>query len=160
MDEGELAKNGLSNPHCSERRRDRMSIARTISRWGFLSIVIVVLGWLVSCTAREGISETEKEQPDVIRVTVEGTNFCLGCSLKKNKGAGAQCSIFGHKHALEVTKVVAEDGKELTEMRGWVLHYLETEKSQDLIKKHHGEKLTITGKVYPRERVIEADSFK
>ena len=102
----------------------------------------------------------EKDQPAVVQASVEGKNFCLGCALKKEKGAKAQCSLYGHKHALKVSKAVSEDGKELTEMKGWVLHYLETEKSEHLIKEHHGEKLTIKGKIYPLERVIEVDSFK
>ena len=63
----------------------------------------------------------------------------------------------GHKHALKVSKAVDKDGKELTGMRGGVLHYLENEKSRDLIKAHHGEKLTIIGKVYPLEKVLEVD---
>ena len=96
----------------------------------------------------------------VVEVTVTGNNFCLGCALKKEKGAGAQCSIFGHKHSLRVTKAIAADSTELVEMQGWVLHYLETEKSQELIKGHHGENITITGKVYSDERVLEVDKFK
>ena len=94
-----------------------------------------------------------------VAATVTGQNFCLGCSLKKEHGAGAQCSIYGHKHALRVTKAVAGN-KELPEMRGWVLHYLGTEKSQDLINKGHGENLTVIGKVYPNERVLEVTSYK
>jgi len=134
-----------------------MNIERATWRWGFFLVVIVVMGWLVAGCTEESSTEIES---DVVKATVEGTNFCLGCALKKQKGAAAQCSIFGHKHTLEVTKAVGEDGKELTGMRGWVLHYLETEKSQEPIKQHHGEKLTITGKVYPRERTLEVDSFK
>jgi YHS domain-containing protein len=109
---------------------------------------------------------TEKSEPaapaeaSVVKATVEGVNFCLGCALKKQKGAGAQCSIFGHRHTLKLNKAVSEDGQELTKMRGWVLHYLETEKSRELIKTHHGQTLTIKGKVYPQERVLEVDFFK
>ncbi len=94
-----------------------------------------------------------------IEVTVKGENICLGCALKKEKGAGAQCSIYGHKHVLRVSSATAA-GEELTAMNGWVLHYLETQTSEDLIKNHHGESLTIIGKVYPNERVLEVASAK
>jgi thioredoxin-related protein len=94
-----------------------------------------------------------------VEATVTGSNFCLGCSLKKELGAGAQCSIYGHTHALRVTKALA-GGKELSEMKGWVLHYLATDKSQDLINKHDGENLIVTGKVYPNERVLEVMSYE
>lgn len=94
-----------------------------------------------------------------IEVTVKGQNICLGCMLKKEKDAGAQCSIYGHKHVLRVANATAA-GKNLTAMNGWVLHYLETQASEDLIKKHHGESLTIVGKVYPDERVLEVASAK
>lgn len=47
----------------------------------------------------------------------------------------------------------------MTGMEGWVLHYLDTDKSQELLTKHHGEKLTIMGIIYPQERVLEVNSF-
>lgn len=94
-----------------------------------------------------------------VEATVKGENICLGCTLKKEKGAGAQCSIYGHKHVLKVAGAEAA-GKDLTDMNGWVLHYLETQASESLIKEHHGESLTIVGKVYPDERVLEVVSFK
>ncbi len=101
-----------------------------------------------------------KDKGVVVEATVTGENFCVGCALKKEKGAGAQCSIFGHKHSLRVTRAIATDNTELVEMQGWILFYLETEISQELIKGHHGENITITGKVYPDERVLEVDKFK
>jgi len=124
-----------------------------------LMLASILLAGLIVVDSCKKSGSVARAEADVVKAAVEGTNFCLGCALKKQKGAAAQCSIFGHKHALEVTKAVGEDGKELTGMRGWVLHYLETEKSQDLIIEHHGEKLTITGKVYPLERELEVDSF-
>lgn len=128
--------------------------------WTMLLLASILLAGLVvvnGCKRSESVALAEA---DVVKATVEGTNFCLGCALKKQKGAAAQCSIFGHKHALEVTRAVADDGKDLTGMRGWILHYLETEKSQHLINEHHGETLTITGKIYTQERVLEVDSLK
>ncbi len=103
--------------------------------------------------------ETALLKVKAIKANLTGQNFCLGCALKKKFGAGAQCSTFGHKHSLRVTKATA-NGKELPGMQGWVLHYLQTQKSQDLIHKHHGENLSITGTIYPAERVLEVTSFK
>ena len=107
----------------------------------------------------EDKGETALLKVKAIKVNLTGQNFCLGCALKKKFGAGAQCSLFGHKHSLRVTKAIA-NGKELPSMQGWVLHYLETQKSKDLIHKHHGENLSITGTIYPTERVLEVTSFK
>ena len=121
----------------------------------FAFVVVFVHG----CADETSKGPTAK-QAAVTEATVTGSNICLGCSLKKQKGAAAQCSIFGHKHGLKITKAVGPDGKDLPEMRGWVLHYLETEHSQDLITEHRGETLIITGKVYPLERMLEVQVYR
>ena len=97
--------------------------------------------------------------PGVIHASVVGRNFCLGCSLKKQKGAAAQCSVFGHKHSLRIATATGKDGKELADLKGWVLHYLENEKSVDLIKKHHGATVNLRGIIYPSERVFEVSEM-
>lgn len=101
-------------------------------------------------------SKKQSAEPEVIVATVVGENFCLGCSLKQEQGAASQCSKYGHRHALKVTDATAA-GKELPELNGWVLHYLDTDNAQPVIKEHHGEILTLTGKVYGEERVLEVD---
>ncbi len=93
-------------------------------------------------------------QLEVIDATVVGENICVGCSIEKEKGAAAQCSKYGHRHALKVTTATTA-GKEIPEMKGWVLHYLETDNGQPMIKEHHGEVLTLKGKIYSEERVFE-----
>ena len=104
--------------------------------------------------------EHPKSQPDepteakVIAAKVTGENICLGCMLKKEKGAAAQCSKYGHRHALRVTGAT-EAGKDLPEMKGWVLHYLDTDNGQPFIKEHHSETLILEGQVYTQERVLE-----
>lgn len=95
----------------------------------------------------------------VAEATVTGENFCLGCALKKDKGAAAQCSKYGHKHALKVTSATV-DGKEHPEMTGWVLHYLDTDNAQPLIKEHHQETVKLTGKVYADERTFEVTKLE
>ena len=124
-----------------------------------LSASLVLVGLMMLNSCKKSVPAVAAGS-DVVKATVEGTNFCSGCVLKKAKGAGAQCSIFGHKHALKVNKAVGENGKELPYMPGLVLYYLETEKSQELINTHHGEKITAKGKVYPQERILEVDSFE
>jgi len=120
--------------------------------------LLTVLGAVGFC--EEQPTPEQVGEPEVVEATVEGRNFCLGCALKKEKGAKAQCSLFGHRHSLKVNKAVDMDGNELMEMKGWVLHYLETEKSKPLIDGHHGQEVTIEGKVYPLERVLEVEIFE
>jgi hypothetical protein len=92
----------------------------------------------------------------VIEATVTGENICLGCTLKKERGAAAQCSKYGHRHALKVTSASAE-GSDLAYMTGWILSYLDTDAAQPFIKEHDGETLTLRGKVYTAERVFEVE---
>jgi hypothetical protein len=102
---------------------------------------------------KQGRAEGKAEE-----ATIVGENFCLGCSLKTEKGAAAQCSVYGHRHALKVTSATSA-GKALPEMNGWILHYLETDNGQPLIKEHHGETVTLKGKVYGAERVLEVSAL-
>lgn len=96
---------------------------------------------------------------EVIEAVVTGENYCLGCSLKKEWGAAAQCSKHGHRHALKVTTATAA-GKEIPELQGWVLHYLDTDNGQPFIEEHHEETLTLKGKVYREARVLEVEKQK
>ena len=138
-----------------------MSAARRTWSWGISVAAMAAMCWLSPARAGEGQEgKAQMEAPaGVVKATVEGTNTCVGCALKSKLGAGAQCSTLGHRHAFRVSRVVDADGKELTEMKGWVLHYLDTDKSEELLTKHHGEKLTITGAIYPQARVLEVGSF-
>lgn len=82
-------------------------------------------------------------------VTLKGTLACLGCDLKKAHGAGAQCSVYGHKHALKTS-----NGKYYT--------FLENTKSEPLIKGEalHGKTVEVRGTVFPGSQVIEVLSYK
>ena len=143
-----------------------MGIAKKTNWLVFPLMAIVTLCWFApvqakACGTGSKVMKAETEPTaTVMGATLEGENFCLGCNLKKEKGAGAQCSLYGHKHSFKVTKALDEDGKELTGLEGWVLHYLENEKSEKLIDGHHKERLVITGKVYPQERILEVATFK
>lgn len=98
-------------------------------------------------------------QAVVVQAVITGQNLCLGCSLKKEAGAAAQCSKYGHRHALKVTTATVA-GKAVPKMKGWVLHYLDTDSGQPYIKEHHDETVTLKGKVYGEARVIEVDKQK
>lgn len=110
-------------------------------------------------------ADEESAQARAIKATITGKNICLGCALKE-EGAGAQCSVYGHRHALRVEKVTGasaagkgKDKAKIPEMKGWYLHYLDTDKAKSLIKEHDGETLTLKGVVYSHERVIEVDEL-
>ncbi|MBI4575272.1 MAG: hypothetical protein HY722_03310 [Planctomycetes bacterium] len=95
-----------------------------------------------------------------IDAVVTGQNFCLGCQLKKDRGAAAQCDKYGHRHALRVTTAAGADGADLPALAGWVLHYLDTDLGQPFVKEHHDETLVLKGKVYTAERVLEVAEQK
>ena len=133
-------------------------LIRTLS----LTIAVAVTCFTTVSYADEDSPKTDGRAgvaPGVIHASVEGNNFCLGCALKKREGAAAMCSVYGHRHSLRVARAIGKDGKELADLKGWVLHYLENEKSQELIKKHHGENVKLSGKIYPLERVFEVSSL-
>jgi len=94
---------------------------------------------------------------DVVEATVTGENTCLGCMLEEERGAGAQCKTYGHRHGLKVTAATTE-GKDVPELVGWFLHYLETDQAQAFIKEHHAETLVLRGKIYTDARVLEVDA--
>ncbi len=90
----------------------------------------------------------------VVEATVAGENVCLGCTLQHQEGAAAQCGKYGHRHALKVTSASAY-GEARPDLEGWVLHYLDVDNAQSVVKEHHGETVTLKGKVYTEERVLE-----
>jgi len=97
-----------------------------------------------------------KADSQVVQATVKGENVCLGCALKAEKGAAAQCRKYGHRHALKVVSVEV-GGKPMPNFQGWVLHYLDNDQAQDLIQGRHGKVVAVKGKVYTEERVLEVD---
>jgi len=56
-----------------------------------------------------------------LEVEVTGENICLGCTLKKEKGAQPQCSTYGHQNVLRVERLVA-GGRDLSTAKGWLPH--------------------------------------
>ncbi|MBI3911281.1 MAG: hypothetical protein HY320_10155 [Armatimonadetes bacterium] len=82
-------------------------------------------------------------------VTLTGTLVCLGCDFKKAHGAAAQCSVYGHKHALKTKK-------------GRYYTFLENAKSEPLIKGEtlHGKQVEVKGVVFPGSQVLEVQELK
>ncbi len=95
-------------------------------------------------------------------VVVTGKVICLGCSLKKEKQAQAQCSIYGHINALLIEKVINAQGKKIDEAKGKIYQFLHNDQSDNLIKDHSyaGKILIITGKIYPEANILEVHFFK
>jgi len=137
-------------------------MTRIIRHFGIALMALAALSWAGSVRAEQCCSSQGRAQAGIstgaVTATIEGRNYCVGCALKK-EGATAQCRVSGHKHAFKVTKAVGVDGQELTELKGWTLHYLDTEKGQELLQQHHGKTFTIQGKIYPQERIVEVESF-
>ena len=80
---------------------------------------------------------------------IKGEIICLGCTLKKEKGAKAQCSLYGHINGLRTS-----DGKI------WTI--LENDNSTKLINSHElaGKKVEIEGKKYEDAHYIEVVSYR
>ena len=121
-------------------------------------IIIVAFGllfsfWITSALAHCGMCGMDEkiveEETSPLTETLQATVVCLGCTLKKEQGAKAQCSIYGHINALRT-----KDGKV------WTI--LENDVSGELINSHEyaGEEVEITGKKYRNAQVIEIETLK
>ena len=107
---------------------------------------ILVLGLLLtSLNTLLFAQEKAKDEYEIIK----GKVVCQGCTLKKEKGAKAQCSIYGHINAIKT-----KDGKI------WTI--LENDKSTELINNHDyaGKDIEIKGKKFAEAQIIEVDTFK
>ncbi len=95
-------------------------------------------------------------------VVVTGQVICLGCSLKKEKGAKAQCSIYGHTNALLIEKVIDIKGTHVEAAEGKIYQFLHNDQSDKLITDHSfsGKILVIVGKIYPEANILEVNFFK
>ena len=98
---------------------------------------------------------------DPQQVVVTGRNVCIGCTLKKEQGAAAQCSIYGHRHGIEVTSATTAAGEELAALAGKTLHYLDNDASKDLVQGEgtHGQTVKVTARLFEDEALLEVASF-
>lgn len=95
-------------------------------------------------------------------VVVTGKVICLGCHLKKEKQAKAQCSIYGHMNALLIEKAYDVKGKSIEAAKNKIYQFLHNDQSDKLIKGHDlvGKIIVITAKIYPEANVLEVSFFK
>jgi len=151
-----------------------MNQAKKMTRCGLGLAFVALLGFAVIAQAgseskvmkskgSEAKSSEHKAFSGSVKVTVTGENVCVGCLLKKEKGAASQCSAYGHRHGLRIATVgKTYEGHEVkkSEHAGAILHYLENDKSKELVTSHHGAKVEVTGTLYKPEYVLEVDSYK
>lgn len=116
---------------------------------------LLLAGW--AWAQEQKAADAAKPKP--ITAVIQGEGVCLGCALKKEAGAAAECDKHGHRHALRVSAAIEDRGadgeKALPELKGWVLHYLDTDRAQPFIKGEQKGQISLQGKVYPAERVLE-----
>lgn len=124
-------------------------------KWSIAGMLAAML--MLSLPKAYGQEQAVVEKREGASIVVTGENVCLGCLLKKEQGAAAQCSVYGHTHALRVERATV-DGKAAPELKGKVLHYLPNANSEQYIKENHGERLALTGKVYADAQVIEVNA--
>jgi hypothetical protein len=127
-----------------------------------LSLALVAA--IVTINVGAAAAQTADTKPVVTapQVTVVGTNYCLGCALKKAFGAAAQCSRYGHRHSLKVEKAVDAEGKEIMSLKDRTLGYLENETSEPLVKgdAFHGKRVEVKGRLFEAEGVLDVSAFK
>ena len=113
------------------------------------SLATLSVGLLSGATAAPTLAQSGAASAKPKMVTMRGTLACLGCDLKKAHGAGAQCSVYGHKHALKTSS-----GKYYT--------FLENAKSEPLIKGEalHGKPVEVRGTLFPGSQVLEVTGYK
>lgn len=126
---------------------------------------LLVLG-LAACESNKASTESvptpapasaEESRLATQTITVVGENYCLGCALKKEQGAAAQCSVYGHRHALRVEKAAAEGGRPLQQLAGETLHYLDNDQSKSLLggEELHNKRVEVKGKLFAPERTLQ-----
>lgn len=95
-------------------------------------------------------------------LSVIGENLCLGCSLKKEQSAKAQCSVYGHRHALRVESAKSKEGQDLPALGGQTLHYLDNDQSAPLLKEEgfHKKRVEVKGRLFAAERTLEVGEVK
>lgn len=122
---------------------------------------MLLIGLLAVACAKEA-----DEKPAVVprsqQVTVVGENYCLGCALKKEEGAAAQCSVYGHRHALRVESAAGADGAPIAALAGESLHYLDNDQSAPLVKGEelHKKRVEVKGRLFAPERTLEVQEVK
>jgi len=119
-----------------------------------LIVVAVTSVFLISVGYVSFAAHHEKQEIKTMGVELQGENYCVACTLG-NAGANSSCSTVGHKHALKVAVANDSAGSELSDLKGKTVHYLYNTNGKEYVDGHHGEQLTVTGKLFIEERVID-----
>ena len=111
--------------------------------------------------ACKNVSACEGEDSAVSEFfSLTGINYCVSCGLKEAHGAAANCKVYGHQHALNVSKYLTPCGKERSECVGMTLYYLANDKSRELREGLLNETVTVKGKIYWMQSMIEVEEFE
>jgi hypothetical protein len=95
------------------------------------------------------------------QLLIAGNVFCSSCEIKKQKGAKAQCNIYGHSYAIKIKDAKNSEGKILEEYIGKIYQILPNDSSSGLLNEECiGRDVIIVGKIYPDENFIEIDFVK
>ncbi|MBI2844662.1 MAG: hypothetical protein HYX78_14810 [Armatimonadetes bacterium] len=110
-------------------------------------LILAVIVALVVAAVAAALNAADSNKPK--DVTLTGTLICMGCELKTQYGAKAQCNVYGHDHALK-----AADGKIYT--------FLPNDNSKDLIagKADKSAKITVTGTLFPGSQIVDVKDVK
>jgi hypothetical protein len=110
-----------------------------------LTVVLLMAG---SAAMACGDKDSEEASGKAENAAFEGTLVCLGCDLNKADGARAECTTYGHKHALKTP-----DGK--------YVNLLENKYSADLLKgeKYSGKTVKVSGMYYADANQLDVESF-
>lgn len=137
--------------------------------FNFMLVLVLIIGIAPNRVVAEGDSPRHTDavtqatpKLDHDEVVVTGKVICLGCHLKKEKQAKAECSIYGHANALVIEKSYDAKGGSIEIAKNKIYQFLPNDHSDKLIKDHDfvGKIIVITGKIYPEANVLEVDFFK
>ena len=106
--------------------------------------------WLLLAVMVLGLGASPGAQAQTTgSTTIHGEVVCFGCALKKEQGAKAQCSIYGHVNAVRL-----EDGK--------IWSMLENDQSKELVRNHDyaGKHVHIRGRQIPEAHTDGVESFE
>jgi hypothetical protein len=117
------------------------------------AILMTVILLMVASLAVAGEKKAEmkaemKGEMKAVDGIFEGKLVCLACDLKETEGARAECSVYGHKHALKTS-----DGR--------YINLLENKYSADLLnsEKYAGKDIKIQGVYYASANQLDVQSF-
>lgn len=136
----------------------------------FFGVISVIFANCGKCDVGEKV-EAKKQQIDAVtaatpkpqenQLVITGTIICTSCDLKKQKGAGSQCSIYGCSYSIKTKKVINQKGQMVKEQIGKTYSILANNNSSALLQKEYkGKDVVIVGKIYPDENVLEVDFVK